>query len=417
MGIQTTSNLTNSLRAKYINDYMAGADQVRLYDQFASPPDGISMEDAIKSSAVYIPVLGDMTPGTTAISETVDITPQTLLDTNVNVTWTSLSEGLMASEKLLIEAYTPYGAQMFTKLGQNQMESVDLQARNAACAGDWVERAAAAATRATLNGSTSTHKMDDGDFLDMWALLQDRKVPGWWIDGNVNWICLTHPFVFADILEGGNIDTFKNYGTDSALVFNYEAGRMKVGPFRVISHADAKVFVGAGADRGTDTMSTTLSTASSALDLTITVASSAYASAGKFINVIDTVETGSTHVGTNERVKYSSVSSSVITFTGGRAANGGLRFGHAASIAVNNDYSVYTAIFGGPQSLVKLWAPSTGEYGEVVGPKKQGTADQWTTLAWKWLSNSHCTGRPVQQISNIGENLEMATPRHSEYVM
>ena len=37
MGIQTTSNLTNSIRTQYINKYMEGFMESRLYDQLAVP--------------------------------------------------------------------------------------------------------------------------------------------------------------------------------------------------------------------------------------------------------------------------------------------------------------------------------------------------------------------------------------------
>jgi hypothetical protein len=41
-------------------------------------------------------------------------------------------------------------------------------------------------------------------------------------------------------------------------------------------------------------------------------------------------------------------------------------------------------VFGGPESLTKIYDPAVGEYGDVVGPKKEGILDHLYTLAWKW---------------------------------
>ena len=34
---------------------------------------------------------------------------------------------------------------------------------------------------------------------------------------------------------------------------------------------------------------------------------------------------------------------------------------------------------------MKVFASEVGEFGEVVGPMKDGSAEQWTSLAWKWF--------------------------------
>ena len=68
----------------------------------------------------------------------------------------------------------------------------------------------------------------------------------------------------------------------------------------------------------------------------------------------------------------------------GEGENGGLRFAHASGAAVRNADSVYSIVFGGPSSLVKLFAPEIGEFGQVVGPKKEGLLDQWASVGWKF---------------------------------
>jgi hypothetical protein len=73
----------------------------------------------------------------------------------------------------------------------------------------------------------------------------------------------------------------------------------------------------------------------------------------------------------------------VITFIG-RGANSGLRFDHTTSDVVRNADSVHTIVFGGPQSLAKVYEPSVGEFGSVVGPKRDGMIDQFESIGWKF---------------------------------
>ena len=103
---------------------------------------------------------------------------------------------------------------------------------------------------------------------------------------------------------------------------------------------------------------------------------------GAWLN-IGTVDTGSTHQYNGERVKWISSSDATISFIG-EGSSGGCRFDHASGAVVNNADSVYTVVIGGPDSLAKVYAPEIGEYGQIVGPKKDGILDQWDTLGWKW---------------------------------
>jgi hypothetical protein len=69
----------------------------------------------------------------------------------------------------------------------------------------------------------------------------------------------------------------------------------------------------------------------------------------------------------------------------GSGANGGLRFDHALTDTVMNDDSVYPVVYGGPGSLVKVYANEVGEFGQLVGPLEDGLAHQWQSLAWKFF--------------------------------
>ena len=83
-------------------------------------------------------------------------------------------------------------------------------------------------------------------------------------------------------------------------------------------------------------------------------------------------------------VYVASIDSTTVTIIG-EGENGGLRYSHDSGAAVRNADSAVPIVFGGSESLAKVYDTELGgEYGEVVGPKKDGILDQWTTLGWKW---------------------------------
>ena len=111
MTVQTTSNLTNSLRTQYVADYLDRVYGQRLYDQIAAPIPGISPEQAIQGATVQVDYLSSMTIGVTAISQTADLTPQILYDATASSSVTSRGEALQWSENLDIQVtqITPCG--------------------------------------------------------------------------------------------------------------------------------------------------------------------------------------------------------------------------------------------------------------------------------------------------------------------
>lgn len=377
MTVQTTSNLSNSVRAQYIADYLSGAMFSRLYDQFASPIQGITMAEAVRGSSVVMPVLFKLAITTDTISQTADLTPVTMTDGTVSVTPTSRRNAIQWSQALDIQAYTNYGSERFKALGQNQAESVDWVARTAALSGSLVDRAAA---RASIDAGTSGHRLSDADVEGVQGRLASMKVPAFVGEaGATAWAMLLHPFPFHDLRESGNVDSVGIY-QNQGIALNWEFG--KLGPFRIIVSADAHVFQSAGATCTAGSLVEVTTAAIAAGDKTFTLAAGTHANDAKFINLLDGTETSTTLYPSNERVEYVS-GTTTVTFVGS-AENGGARFAHASGIYASNSDNVYTVTYGGPQSLVKTWVPEVGEFGEVVGPRLGGLIDQFGHIGWKW---------------------------------
>jgi N4-gp56 family major capsid protein len=378
MGIQNVTNLSDSVRIRYKSDYEQAAEMVRLYDQIAYPI-GKDMSRLARGSSVYVPYIGDMTPGTGEISEANDITPQVLEDTTESLTPTSRGEALQASELLMLQSYTDYGAQRFRAVGKNAMESIDLLAQAAATSGDLVIRET---TRALLNAGSTGHRADDAIFTEASTMLSTLKCPGFPVAGGEAWAAIMHPAAFHDLRLDGNVVSVGQY-QKAEIILNFELGAL--GPFRLIVSPWAKVFGGAGADNA-EAISTTLQCQTLALDKTFKVAAHSKMHYGAQYYTIGCEETGSTHYATNEIVRFISHETSVCTMVG-EAANGGLRFPHVTGAVVNNADNVFTIVFGGPISLAKIYQPSVGPFGTVVGPKMDGIVDQFVTLGWKFYGN------------------------------
>jgi len=379
MAIQTSSNLSNAVTTRYTTRYQRAAELMRIYDQLATPVGAPQFELETRrglGSTYTFNFVSDMTPGSTAVSESADITPQILRDATSTITPTSRAEAMKWSQLLDLSAYTDYVAARMEVLGRNMMETVDNQAKAAALQGNLVSRAVA---RASLDAGTAAHTWTEAAIWAAVSTAESLKLPNF-IDGQGRrmLLAIAHPDAYYDLFHGGNVVSAAIY-QDKGILMNGELG--EIANCKLIISPFAKVFGGAGADHGTNADYTS-SAVASALDKTLAVNTGTNLSSGRFFT-IGTEETGNTHYDDNERAKWVSGTTTVTLV--GQGANGGLRFDHASGVAVRNADSVYPVAYGSPKSLVKVYASEVGEFGEVVGPTKDGIAEQWTSLAWKWF--------------------------------
>lgn len=378
MAIQTTSNLANAVGTRYTTKYQQAADLMRIYDQHAlsvSAP-RYALENRSGMGTTYtFHFASDMTPGSTAISETADVVAQILRDATSTISTTSRGELLKWSQLLDITAYTDVVAARAEILGRNWMETVDNQARNAALQGNLVIRAAA---RASLDAGTAGHTLSSSAFHQAATLIQNLRLPSMVnAQGEKRGLSIAHTDVFYDMINANNILSVALY-QDKEILFNGEIGQFA--GFKIVASPWAKIFLGAGADNASNA-ATTLNGAANALATTAVVASATNIDVGRTL-AIGTEETANTHYDTNEAVKWAS-GTTTITLTG-TAANGGLRFDHASGEAVRNADNVYPVTFGSNDSILKAYATETGEYGQLVGPNTVGSLEQWQEIGYKW---------------------------------
>lgn len=375
--LQSTSPLDGSVRTLYAAEYVEGAKYSKLYEQLAVPVSQYGVEKAARlGNTITLNFLSDVVRGTSVIPENTDVTPTTLADATATLTPTSRWVALQWSEEMDIDQYTDFTARRYRLVGEAMAETIDSLARDAALQGTQVMRFAA---RASLDAGTTTHYLNGAAMEEVNVQLQTLKVAPFLMNGRNEYFAIMHPSAFYDLRSSDTILPVAQY-QESNIALRYELGQL--GPFKLIVSPYAKVFIGQGAANAT-AVSTTLSAASSALDTTIALSSSANIASGyKWLNIIDTAETSNTHVGTNERVKYVSGTSTATIV--GSGANGGLKYAHAAGAAVTNADSVYAVAYGGPASIAKAFDAVTGEYGQLVGPKMTGLLDQFISLGAKF---------------------------------
>lgn len=375
--------ITSSVRTQYQSEYDQEVYFSRFYDQLAIPMAG-DMSRLIEGSKVQVNFLSKMDIGTTAISEVVDITPQALTEATADITPTSRGEAIQISQQIEIQNFLQNFMAKLTKMvAENAAETIDVLARDVALKGALVSRTAA---RSSLDAGTTGHRMTENKFASASSTLGDLKAPMFTgiSDGvkEAAWGAFMDPFVFGDLRQDGSVKAIGEY-QQAGIHLNYELGR--IGPFRLVVNSWAKIFYGAGIAQA-KVVATTLSSGAAKLEKIIKVNSITHIdnveSAQAWIN-IGTQETGSTHYADNERVKTAGYTGSTVTIVG-QSPNGGLRFTHALGAAVRNADSVHNVLYGGPGSLVKLYAPEVGEFGQIVGPKRDGIVDQFWTLGYKF---------------------------------
>jgi N4-gp56 family major capsid protein len=379
MPIIGSGTIPASVTTRYTQKYMRAAAMARVYDQLAMPIDAAQYDLETRrglGSTYTFNFLSDMTPGSTAISETADIAAQILRDATSTITPTSRGEALKWSQLIDLMAYTDFVAARAEVLGRNQQETIEVLATAAALGGDLVSRYAA---RASLDAGTSTHRMSDTAMWRAGSIVDSLRCPTMFDKLGRRVVgAFMHPDTFFDLFAGGNVVSVALY-QDKNILFNGEVGEFA--HYKIVSTPFAKVFGAAGAANGT-AASYAIGADAKALDKTMTVTTGTNVGSGRLLT-IGVKETANTFYPTNERVNY--VSGTTTMAFVGQGANGGLRFDHTAGVdKVENADSVYPVAFGTKGSLVKVYAKEVGENGELVGPLTDGLAEQWQSLAYKW---------------------------------
>ncbi len=379
MAIQQTSNTT--ILTQYEKKYRDGADFMRLYDQFA----GV-LQPTFEPKGTTTTVLAgtDLVPRpTTAVaSQTADFDPQTWGDVSTTVTTDYYADGVKLHQKAQLVNYSDVLAETSKKVGMLAQETIDALARRAATQGAVVFRGTNT-TRAALDQGTAGDLMRQALFIKVNAISQHWNTNKF-VDGST--MCIMTPFQFADLINesGSHINLAQSYTeAGQSTLLNYELGKLY--GIKIVVAPHAKMAGGAGADNASN-VDTTLNGAVAAGAKSLVVASATNIAVGMWLH-IGPEQTGNESDATyiNEPVYVTALpgASTTVNFIG-TGPLGGLRFAHATGVSVRNADSAHFAVFGGPNSMAKVYGSELGEYGQLVPPFETGNAKQWTTVSFKW---------------------------------
>ena len=374
VGPQTTSNLTSTTHIEYVERYVESAMRKRLYDQLAKTVD--DNERQHKASTLTTPYLSSMSVRRAAISQTADVTPQILREGTTTLSPDLYGDVVQIGLKARILSYANYRERMIEVVGINNMMILESLAIDAALAGSLVYRGAA---RASIDAGTTGHNMTSDVFAAVANTFQSFNTKGWGAGGKPSWACITDPFVVHDLVTTADVLNVAQYQL-SEIILNDEVGRLNA--FKIVSSGQAKMFIDAGIDNAS-AVATTLDGAVNAMATSVVVAANTNIVVGDWLNFVETEETAGTFYPLNERVRVASIATTTIGVVG-QADNGGLLYDHASGLTIANADTVHTALFGGPESLSKTWAPEIGEFGEVLTPEEGGSLKQWETVGSRW---------------------------------
>lgn len=376
MALTDTVALVNQAKPLYDATYLM-ASQNRLYfDQLCNLMKPVFEGQGHLSYNFTITHSNQPTP--TALSETDDVTPQSMRSGEISVTLQEWGNAIELTKFLAAVSYVDVYDQAANVLGYQMAETFDHIVRRVMGQGGRQSFPTGITTRATVDGlANAAHRMTTArmELIAMRArtsgmpLFEDNTVAG-----------VMHPFVWYDLLQQTDVRTMATR-QNPELLYNGELAYWS--GIRVVVAPSAKAFYGAGA-AAASSIATTLAEAADVGDTTIVVAANTNINTGDIISIQDGEETGNTWYDTNELLEVTDVSGTTITVypVVDPGPSDGLRYAHASGKTVTNDGNVYPLILVGPNSITKACSSFTGPYGETIVVPPLDRLQRFMSIGW-----------------------------------
>ena len=388
MTVITTSVTSNSVQALYQAAFVMAAKRNYVYSQ---PPLAYTPAQGVigvgnRGSAVNIPVFHRLSPSTTALSQTADVTPVTFTDDLITITPEMYGQAVQMSQKLSLTAFTDVERAAVINVADAAADTRDRVARIQANAGSAVTFGGDATTRLTVGTGSSAYEMGYADWLDAVAFLKGARSPMLGDPAGVAAI-ISHQ-TYADQIDDGTLILVGEYSAGAyPFLLNYEIGTHIAG-VRVIVSDFAKVFHGAGASNVGGCESTIVGSTTPCLagDTSMGLADTITSGAVGDYVAVGTVET--TAVGdplTTETVILTVATNSTTQAILGGGPNGGFIFPHAAGHAVTAFAQVHSAIFMTAEALAMVYTndDGLGPDGLIIPPENTGLLKQFNSMGYK----------------------------------
>lgn len=379
MTVTGTTALTNEVKPLYDGDFLMAC-QAQLYHE---PVANLRMVMGDRRGVDYRwPMVENLPPSATALTELEDVTPQSMNANELVVTLQEFGGAIQVTKFLDSTSYSDVLQQAAYNNGYNMAESIDFVVRRTMGQGGRQIFQNNRTARNTIVGQSTAADRLTTAFLERLAVVFSRSIRmPLFDDGFI--LTIMHPFVFYDLLQTSDI---RNVAQRVApeMLFNGEVAAW--GGVRIIQSANAKGFWGSGGANVASSLATTLSIAGAVGDATLTLTAAAAAgNIGQWFAVQDASEPANTWSDTNELFRVTGVSGSTVTgfcLDPGPGDSGGLRYAHAALTTFTNANSVYPLVCVGPNSITKIASEVTGPYGETVVTGPFDYLGRFLTVGW-----------------------------------
>ena len=323
---------------------------------------------SMPGSSVTFPIISDLAVASAPINESVDVTPQSVSESNVVVTLAEYGNAVLTTAKLRGESYIEIDPIIANVIGYNAGVSMDEVARDVLKAGTNVAYSGLATSRASV---ANTDVLKAADIRKAKARLRSQNVPNF----NGFYTAYIHPNVAYDFTSETGAAAWRDPHTYSqpGEIWAGELGAFE--GFRFIETPRSPVFNNDGSGSNSTTVTLTCVSGSTSATYTNT--------------------TGIDQVGVGDSVSGLVSGTTVVAVSGPSLTSGTYTWTVTLSVAANGTSgtvavgaaNVFATICVGRQALAKAWSMVDGntEQPHVVPGPITDYLRRFVPWGWYWL--------------------------------
>lgn len=379
MGITGVAEIDDAVRAAYDNAFLLEAARVAVWHQVV---DWDGKDEGEGGSSFEFFGLESLPVNTTVLPEKSDPAPRSLADSKITVDWAGYGDVVKLTDKVRFQSVAKVREAAAKLVGKQQAESVDTIIRNAVLGGTFIYMPNNLSARTDLD--TSGDLITYQRLVDMVGLARSMGLEPY--DGDT-FAAIVHPYVLtaiAGLSEFKESAVYRNLkDPDKKPVFRHEA--FEFAGIRWIPSRLGKLYLSGGT---VGQVATTLASVAAAGAVTIVVTTN---TGGTQLVAGDWITIGTLEADDAEQVQITAVGDDpyttlTIVGAGNAVGNRGLKYAHAALVAVTEAANVAAVPIVGRNSCKGVYAKAYGLHGKsVIKDKNVDLLDRMVALGWTWF--------------------------------
>jgi len=392
MAMTKTTDITNSIHARYEKQYMLeAAKRPGLWAQFIDWQDPIP-ETAGNGSSFNYTFYGESDFTDTALTEDADVTPNAISDGTMALTPAEYGYSWARSKLANYQSMQPIEKVMADIATRHRVGSIDRILRKGACGFGATKPTMTylkynAATMATLDPDSANYLVDYAYLTDLATAAAASGIEAF---EDVGFVSLIHP-ILANEIKGLTEWKSMGYYQDKGMLFSGPQKPFTLAGITFIPTPEARLHLGAGAaatifSKSTNMTADTLQSALAKKATQIVLANATNCAVGQYLT-IGTKETESVSPGANlEQVRVTGIASTptIDIMAMGVGQDFGLRFDHASGEAVSCTGNVASIPILGKDSILGIHGADTGRYGKPIVKEGLDLLNRFKYFGWYW---------------------------------